>query len=127
MVVQRVKELTLSMLWLRWQLWHGFDDPWPGNFHMPQAWPKKKFPFSHFWVLRGVLDGDTWEFLGDLLGKWDCLIEHEQSVQEKLKWSIVVVGRALSDWSSRGWPQGGHERTSLPFQGQGHTGFSAPL
>ena len=22
-------------------LWHRLD-PWPGNFHMPQAWPKKE-------------------------------------------------------------------------------------
>ena len=30
-----VKDSALSLLR------HGFY-PWPGNFHMPQAWPKKK-------------------------------------------------------------------------------------
>ena len=30
-----VKHLVLSLLWFRF-------DPWPGNFHMPEAWPKKE-------------------------------------------------------------------------------------
>ena len=34
-----VKDPALSLLCLRLLLWHGFD-PWPGNFHMPQVWPK---------------------------------------------------------------------------------------
>ena len=36
-----VKNLVLSPLWFRLQLWLGFD-PWPGNFRMPWVWPKKK-------------------------------------------------------------------------------------
>ena len=36
-----VKDLVLSLLWLGSMLWHGFD-PWPGNFHMPQAQPINK-------------------------------------------------------------------------------------
>ena len=36
-----VKDLALSLLWLRSLLWWGFD-PWPGNFCMPWAWQKKK-------------------------------------------------------------------------------------
>ena len=32
-MAQQVKDLSLSLLWL------GFD-PLPGNFQMPQAWPK---------------------------------------------------------------------------------------
>ena len=37
----KVKDLALSpqQLWLL--LWHRFH-PWPGNFHMPWAWPKRK-------------------------------------------------------------------------------------
>ena len=35
-----VKDLALSLLWLRSLLWVGFD-PWPTNFHMPQARPKE--------------------------------------------------------------------------------------
>ena len=31
-MVQLVKD---PVLWCRF-------DPWPGNFHMPQAWPKKQ-------------------------------------------------------------------------------------
>ena len=40
-MAQQVKELVLSLLKLRLLLWHGFI---PGfrNFHMLQAWPKKK-------------------------------------------------------------------------------------
>ena len=33
-MAQWVKDPVLSLLW------HGFD-PWPGNFCMPWAWPKK--------------------------------------------------------------------------------------
>ena len=33
-VAQWVKYTALSLLWLR-------SDPWPGNFHMLQVWPKK--------------------------------------------------------------------------------------
>ena len=40
LVAQRVKDPRLSLLWLRSLQWHGFD-PWPGNFCMPWAWPKK--------------------------------------------------------------------------------------
>ena len=36
-----VKDLALSLLWLRSLLWCGFD-PWPGHFSMAQAQPKKK-------------------------------------------------------------------------------------
>ena len=35
LVMQRVRDLALSLLWC------GFD-PWPGNFRMPQAQPKKR-------------------------------------------------------------------------------------
>ena len=38
--VQQVKGLTLSLQRLRSLLWQGFS-PWPGNFHMPWAWPKR--------------------------------------------------------------------------------------
>ena len=35
------KDPALRQLWCRRQLQRGFD-PWPGNFHMPQVWPRKK-------------------------------------------------------------------------------------
>ena len=41
LVALQVKDLALSLLWLRLLLWHGFD-PWPRNFHMPWVLPKKK-------------------------------------------------------------------------------------
>ena len=40
-MVQCVKNLALSLQWLGLLLWCGFD-PWPKNFHMPQAQPKKR-------------------------------------------------------------------------------------
>ena len=40
-MAQWVKDLALSLLWLWLLLWLGFD-PWPGNFHMLQVWPKNK-------------------------------------------------------------------------------------
>ena len=40
-MAQWVKDLVWFMLWLRPLLWCKFD-PWPGNFHMPQVWPKRK-------------------------------------------------------------------------------------
>ena len=36
-----VKDLALSLLWLRSPLWHRFD-PWPGKFHILSGQPKKK-------------------------------------------------------------------------------------
>ena len=41
LVAQWVKDLVLPQLWHRLQLQHGFDS-WPGNFHMPWAWPKNE-------------------------------------------------------------------------------------
>ena len=41
LVAQQVKDLALSLQQPRSLLWHGFD-PWPGNFHTPQARTKKK-------------------------------------------------------------------------------------
>ena len=40
-VAQWIKDLAWSLQWLRLLLWLGFH-PWPGKFHVPQAWPKKK-------------------------------------------------------------------------------------
>ena len=40
-MVQCVKNLALSLQWLGLLLWCGFD-PWPKNFHMPQAQPEKE-------------------------------------------------------------------------------------
>ena len=37
-MAQWVKDPALSLLWLWLELWRGFD-PWPRNFHMPQALP----------------------------------------------------------------------------------------
>lgn len=41
LLAQWEKELALSLLWLRLLLWHWFS-PWPRNFHLPWAQPKKK-------------------------------------------------------------------------------------
>ena len=40
-MAQRVKDLALSLLWLRLMLWRRFS-PWPGSFHMAQVQPKMK-------------------------------------------------------------------------------------
>lgn len=40
-MMQRIKDLTLSLLWLGLVLWHAFIS-WPRNFHMPWVHPKKK-------------------------------------------------------------------------------------
>ena len=39
-MTQKVKDLALSLQWLESLLWHRFN-PWPENFHMPWALPKK--------------------------------------------------------------------------------------
>ena len=36
-----VEDPALLPLWLGTMLWCQFD-PWPGNFHMPWAWARKK-------------------------------------------------------------------------------------
>ena len=40
-MVQHVKDLVLSLLWLGSLLWHEFN-PWARNFHMLWAQPKIK-------------------------------------------------------------------------------------
>ena len=40
-VGQWVKDPALLQMWHRSPLWFVFD-PWPGNFHVPQLWPKNK-------------------------------------------------------------------------------------
>ena len=61
LVVQWVKELALSLLWLGLLLWIGLD-PWPGNIYMPQAWPKKGKHHS-------VLERPPWEAGYQMAGK----------------------------------------------------------
>ena len=41
LVVQWVKDLALSLVWLELLLWREFDS-WPGNFPMTRVHPKKK-------------------------------------------------------------------------------------
>ena len=48
MVKQWVKDLALLQLWHRLRLWCG-SDPWPGNFHMLQEWPKEKGGGEYFY------------------------------------------------------------------------------
>ena len=48
-MAQQIKDLELSLLWLGSLLWHWFN-PWPWNFCMPQAQPKKKKPHKIFFV-----------------------------------------------------------------------------
>ena len=45
LVAQWVKDLALSLLWLKLLLWLGFD-LWPGNFHMLRAHPKKIYDYE---------------------------------------------------------------------------------
>ena len=40
-MAQQVKDPALSLQGLELLLWYSFD-PWPRNFHMLGAWPKKK-------------------------------------------------------------------------------------
>ena len=39
-MTQWIKDLTLSLLWLRLLLWRRFN-PWPRNFHTPWVQPKQ--------------------------------------------------------------------------------------
>ena len=52
-MAQWVKDLALSLWWLRWLLWHGLN-PWPRNFQMLRVWPKKE-PVSACYMLGTVL------------------------------------------------------------------------
>ena len=40
-MAQQVKDLALPLQWLGSLLWYGLE-PWPGNFHLLQVWPKEK-------------------------------------------------------------------------------------
>ena len=44
-MLEQVKDPVLSPQWLKSLLWPGFN-PWPGNFHMPMAWPKTPQKFE---------------------------------------------------------------------------------
>ena len=52
LVAQQIKDLVLSLLWLRSLLWHRFD-PWPRKFCMLWVWPKtnKKLP-QYIWMVN---------------------------------------------------------------------------
>lgn len=53
-MVQWVKDLGLPQLWHKLQLWYRFD-PWPGDFHMPQALtPPQKNSTSRFPLYRNT-------------------------------------------------------------------------
>ena len=52
---------ALSLLWLRSLLWLGFD-PWPGNFHVHWAWPKKhRRPSGHKQEELTALNSRGWK------------------------------------------------------------------
>ena len=55
-MAQQVKDLALSLLWLR--LWCGFN-PWPGNLPMPQVWPKKEKERNGFEKKKGCSRGGS--------------------------------------------------------------------
>ena len=40
-MARQVEDLAVPLMWLGLLLWLGFS-PWPGNFCMLWAWPKKK-------------------------------------------------------------------------------------
>ena len=46
---QLFKDLALLLQWLGSLLGHGFN-PWPGDFCIPEVWPKKKKKKVHFIV-----------------------------------------------------------------------------
>ena len=52
-VVQWVKDLAVSLLWLWLQLWCGFD-PWPRNLHMLEVWKKNYLESFLKMQIRGV-------------------------------------------------------------------------
>ena len=67
--MQQVKDPAVSLQQLRLLLWRGFH-PWPGNFHMPQAQPKKEeeeaeeeeeedLPFGKVRYIDFNMDSDT--------------------------------------------------------------------
>ena len=47
-MAQQVKDLV-SLQWLKSLLWHRFD-PWPRNFYMPWAVPKKKKKYIYIYI-----------------------------------------------------------------------------
>ena len=49
-MAQWVKDLVLSLLWRRF-------DPWPRNFHMSRAWPKKMSGSYHLLMTSDSLEG----------------------------------------------------------------------
>ena len=52
---QWVQDPALPQLWQRSHLWHKFS-LWPGNFHMPQAWPKRKHSIISTCAINVIFD-----------------------------------------------------------------------
>ena len=51
-MAQQVKDLVLSLQWLRLLWWYRYH-LWPRNFHMPWEWPKKSM--GHFYEVVSLL------------------------------------------------------------------------
>ena len=82
LVVQWVKDLSLSLQWHGLLLGDGFD-PWPRNFHMPQVQPKKQ----------------TSEDMPIRIFKFRVNISYN-SLQGKKKFFLLTNGYFASEWTT---------------------------
>ena len=79
-----VKDLELSLLWL------GFD-PWPGNFHMLWAWPKK----ASIWVPPEV--SPTWAVVHGSPGEKSGLPDPLPMWLQGLGWETGEGGKVTNE------------------------------
>ena len=91
-MVQQVKDLVLSLLWLGPLLWRRFY-PCPGNLHVPWAQPKN--PKHLFRILRAIKMGEI------LLWLW-CRLAAAAQIPP-LAWELpYATGAALKSREKKG-------------------------
>ena len=88
-------------------LWHGFD-PWPRNFCMPRARPKKKKAHDHFFCPSGMLHL-TWFVrkkaacvgagIGDLNEQWLSLTYCKKMSLFHITFQTLLMVKAQRHWA----------------------------
>ena len=99
-VTQWVKDLILSLLRLKWLLWHIFD-PWPGNFYMPWAQSQKKKKKT-LWSNNCA----PWQ-----LPEWDEKYVHTKPCTQMLIAASLIIAKTLNqsrhsligEWINKLW------------------------
>ena len=87
-VVQQIKDSALSLQQLRSLLWLRFNF-WPGNFHMPWAWQKKKRKEK----TKQTKKETEFPFWLSVFDSWPCSVGYRSSVAVRSRVDVAQIGR----------------------------------